>query len=189
MQFIFINGASSTGKTTLAREMIKEKKYSLYNSCIGCKHIETYQGEDAVILDFITPNTKLTMDALLKLILPGQLITNYMTKPFIYYRYHCKLLFIITTYDIQTIFTHLNRFNRYKPKITLEEFNDLMSYYIHLDEKYIYFQRWNFEAKKFEIKNKVKNYLYKQIKKYYQEKTEETKNFIEKTFKNLEEIK
>ncbi|MDO8008954.1 hypothetical protein, partial [Candidatus Phytoplasma australasiaticum] len=63
------------------------------------------------------------------------------------------------------------------------------SYYIHLDEKYIYFQRWNFEAKKFEIKNKVKNYLYKQIKKYYQEKTEETKNFIEKTFKNLEEIK
>ncbi|MGM8259467.1 AAA family ATPase, partial (plasmid) [Clostridium perfringens] len=56
MDCYFITGRSGTGKTTYAKQLAKEKGYSVYISSGSNDVLDSYQGQDCIILDDLRPS-------------------------------------------------------------------------------------------------------------------------------------
>ncbi|MFH5969149.1 AAA family ATPase, partial [Clostridium perfringens] len=56
MECYFITGKSGTGKTTYAKQLAKEMGYSVYISSGSNDVLDSYQGQDCIILDDLRPS-------------------------------------------------------------------------------------------------------------------------------------
>ncbi|MGM8317295.1 AAA family ATPase, partial [Clostridium perfringens] len=56
MECYFVTGKSGTGKTTYAKQLAKEKGYSVYISSGSNDVLDSYQGQDCIILDDLRPS-------------------------------------------------------------------------------------------------------------------------------------
>lgn len=101
MQCIFIQGDSGVGKTTYAKIICKDRKFTTYVSSGSNDVLDDYKGEDAIILDDLRPNC-LSLSDLLKMLdnnTASSVKSRFRNKVL-----ECKLIIITTTKDIETFF-------------------------------------------------------------------------------------
>lgn len=104
MKCIFITGQSGTGKTTYAKQIAEQKKYSVYVSSGSNDVLDDYQGQDCIILDDLRPSC-MGLSDLLKMLDTNTASTvksRYKNKVL-----ECKLIIITTTLDIDTFFQNV----------------------------------------------------------------------------------
>lgn len=113
MQVVYIQGASGTGKTTLAKKMAenyynfrldKEEKLNYYISSSSNDILDGYEGQECLILDDLRPSC-MGLSDLLKML-------DNNTSSLVKSRYYnkvleCKLLIITTVLDINTFFCNV----------------------------------------------------------------------------------
>lgn len=104
MDCYFITGRSGTGKTTYAKQLAKEKGYSVYISSGSNDVLDSYQGQDCIILDDLRPSC-MGLSDLLKMLdnnTSSTVKSRYKNKVL-----ECKLIIITTTLDIDTFFNNV----------------------------------------------------------------------------------
>lgn len=100
-QVVFIQGDAGTGKTTYAKKLAKDKGLSFYIAGASNDPLESYKGQDVLILDDLRGSAQ-RLDDLLKLLDNN---TTSLAKA----RYHnkvleCQIVIITTSQDINTFF-------------------------------------------------------------------------------------
>ena len=104
MNCIFITGDSGTGKTTYAKQIAKDKGYSVFVSSGSNDVLDDYKGQDCVILDDLRPSA-IGLSDLLKMLdnhTSSTVKSRYKNKVL-----ECKLMIITTTLDIDTFFKNV----------------------------------------------------------------------------------
>ncbi|WP_270558910.1 Rep family protein [Clostridium perfringens] len=104
MDCYFITGKSGTGKTTYAKQLAKERGYSVYISSGSNDVLDSYQGQDCIILDDLRPSC-MGLSDLLKMLdnnTSSTVKSRYKNKVL-----ECKLIIITTTLDIDTFFSNV----------------------------------------------------------------------------------
>lgn len=104
MECYFITGKSGTGKTTYAKQLAKEMGYSVYISSGSNDVLDSYQGQDCIILDDLRPSC-MGLSDLLKMLdnnTSSTVKSRYKNKVL-----ECKLIIITTTLDIDTFFSNV----------------------------------------------------------------------------------
>ncbi|HBI6976649.1 TPA: hypothetical protein K8M83_002937, partial [Clostridium perfringens] len=104
MECYFVTGKSGTGKTTYAKQLAKEKGYSVYISSGSNDVLDSYQGQDCIILDDLRPSC-MGLSDLLKMLdnnTSSTVKSRYKNKVL-----ECKLIIITTTLDIDTFFSNV----------------------------------------------------------------------------------
>lgn len=104
MDCYFITGASSSGKTTYAKELCKDKGYSYFVSSGSNDVLDGYKGQDVIILDDLRPSC-MGLSDLLKMLdnnTASTVKSRYKNKVL-----ECKLIIITTTLDIDCFFNNV----------------------------------------------------------------------------------
>jgi hypothetical protein len=104
MKCVYIYGDSGTGKTTLAKRMAKQQKYSVFVSSGSNDVLDGYQGQDCIILDDLRPAC-LGLSDLLKLLdnhTASTVKSRYSNKVL-----ECKLIIITTTLPLSNFFKNV----------------------------------------------------------------------------------
>lgn len=104
MECVFITGESGCGKTTYAKEIAKNKEYSIYVSSGSNDVLDSYSGEDCLILDDLRPSC-LGLSDLLKML-------DNNTSSTVKSRYYnkvleCKMIIITTVLSIDNFFNNV----------------------------------------------------------------------------------
>ena len=102
MECMYIQGASSSGKTTYAKKFAKSKGYSMFVSGTGADFMDGYSGEQCIILDDIRPST-MSLSDLLKM-LDNHTNTTAKSRYYNKVMTNCKLIIITTVLDMDTFF-------------------------------------------------------------------------------------
>ena len=104
MECIFITGDSGSGKTTYAKKICEDKGYS-YNVSSGSNDVlDSYKGQDAIILDDLRPSC-MGLSDLLKMLdnnTASTVKSRYKNKVL-----ECRLIVITTTLEIDVFFSHV----------------------------------------------------------------------------------
>lgn len=158
MDCYFITGASSSGKTTYAKELCKEKGYSYFVSSGSNDILDGYKGQEVIILDDLRPSC-LGLSDLLKMLdnnTASSVKSRYRNKVL-----ECKLIIITTTLNIEKFFNNVFE-NENESKIQLMRRCKL---YIEFDFENIKINIYNSMKREYEhistLKNKNK-YLQKE---------------------------
>lgn len=104
MRCIYIMGGSGTGKTTYAKEYAKKLGYSTFISSGSNDPLDSYAGQDCIILDDLRPSC-MGLSDLLKMLdnnTASTVKSRYFNKVL-----ECKLIIITTTLDIESFFKNV----------------------------------------------------------------------------------
>ena len=104
MECIFITGESGCGKTTYAKQLCDDKNFSYSVSSGSNDVLDSYKGQDAIILDDLRPSC-LGLSDLLKMLdnnTASTVKSRYKNKVL-----ECKLIIITTTLEIEQFFNHV----------------------------------------------------------------------------------
>lgn len=104
MNCIYIQGVSGAGKTTYAKRIAEDKKYSYYISSGSNDVLDDYKGEDCIILDDLRPSC-MGLSDLLKMLdnnTASSVKSRFKNKVL-----ECKLIIITTTLPIETFFRNV----------------------------------------------------------------------------------
>ena len=152
MDAIFITGSSGFGKTTYAKQLADEKKYSTYISSGSNDILDDYKGQDCIILDDLRPSS-LGLADLLKMLdnhTSSTVKSRYKNKVL-----ECKLIIITTVLDIDTFFKNVFA-EELETSIQLKR---RCGTHIRLEREYIYIKSWlnksNVYGQEFKIPNMV----------------------------------
>lgn len=104
MDVIFMTGDSGTGKTTYAKEIAKQRGFSVYVSSGSNDVLDDYKGQDCLILDDLRPSCMGLSDLL-------KMLDNHTTST-VKSRYknkilECKLIIITTVMNIDKFFNNV----------------------------------------------------------------------------------
>lgn len=113
LEVIYMTGESGSGKTTLAKEIAKNKGYSYYVSSASNDVVDSYAGQDCLILDDLRPSC-LGLSDLLKLLdnhTSSTAKSRYYNKTL-----ECKLIIVTTIMNIDEFFK--NVFQEQKEPLT-----------------------------------------------------------------------
>lgn len=105
MKVIYINGESGAGKTTYAKKMAEDKNMSYYVSSSSNDVLDSYKGQDCVILDDLRASS-LAFPDLLKLLdnhTNSSVKSRFKNKNLVY----CKMIIITSTLSIDMFFNGL----------------------------------------------------------------------------------
>jgi hypothetical protein len=104
MKCIYIYGGSGTGKTTFAKQIAKDKDYSIYISSGSNDVLDDYEGQSCLILDDLRPSC-LGLSDLLKMLDPN---TSSSVKSRFYNKVlECEMIIITTTMPIEAFFKNV----------------------------------------------------------------------------------
>lgn len=104
MDVIFMTGDSGTGKTTYAKEIAKQRGFSVYVSSGSNDVLDDYKGQDCLILDDLRPSC-MGLSDLLKMLdnnTTSSVKSRYKNKVL-----ECKLIIITTTLSIDNFFSNV----------------------------------------------------------------------------------
>lgn len=104
MEVIYMVGESGSGKTTLAKQIAKQKGYSYYISSASNDVLDSYSGQDCLILDDLRPSC-LGLSDLLKLLdnhTQSTAKSRYYNKTL-----ECKLIIVTTVMNIGEFFKNV----------------------------------------------------------------------------------
>lgn len=104
MDVIFMTGDSGTGKTTYAKEIAKQRNFSVYVSSGSNDVLDDYKGQDCLILDDLRPSC-MGLSDLLKMLdnnTSSSVKSRYRNKVL-----ECKLIIITTTLSIDNFFNNV----------------------------------------------------------------------------------
>lgn len=104
MNCIYIQGVAGAGKTTYAKRLAEDKKYSYYVSSGSNDVLDDYRGEDCIILDDLRPSS-LGLSDLLKMLdnnTASSVKSRFKNKVL-----ECKLIIITTTLPIDVFFRNV----------------------------------------------------------------------------------
>lgn len=113
LEVVYMTGESGSGKTTLAKEIAKNKGYSYYVSSASNDVVDSYAGQDCLILDDLRPSC-LGLSDLLKLLdnhTSSTAKSRYYNKTL-----ECKLIIVTTIMNIDEFFK--NVFQEQKEPLT-----------------------------------------------------------------------
>lgn len=116
MKVIYIQGESSAGKSTYAKKMAEDKNMSYYVSSSSNDVLDSYKGQDCLILDDLRSDS-MTFSDLLKMLdnnTSSSVKSRFKNKSLIY----CKLVIITTTQPLDDFIEKL-------PKSTTEDSTQL----------------------------------------------------------------
>lgn len=105
LEVIYITGRSGCGKTTLAKHIAKENKYSFYVSGSANDPLDGYKGQDCLILDDLRANTMKFSD-FIKMIdnnTDSKVKSRYYNKSLT----ECKLIIITSVYDMKAFYNNI----------------------------------------------------------------------------------
>ena len=104
LEVLYLTGDSGTGKTTYAKEIAKKHNYSYYVSSASNDVLDSYAGQDVLILDDMRPSC-LGLSDLLKL-LDNHTASTARSR---YYNkiLECKMIILTTVIDIEEFFNHV----------------------------------------------------------------------------------
>lgn len=104
LEVIYMVGDSGSGKTTYAKEIAKQKGYSYFVSSASNDILDSYSGQDCLILDDLRPSC-LSLSDLLKLL---DNHTSSTAKSRYYNKIlECKLIIITTVINIEDFFKNV----------------------------------------------------------------------------------
>lgn len=153
MKCVFIQGDSGVGKTTYAKIICKENKYTTYVSSGSNDVLDDYKGEDAIILDDLRPNC-LSLSDLLKMLdnnTASSVKSRFKNKVL-----ECKMIIITTTKDIETFFHEVFQ-NENETKIQLMRRCEL---YIKMHKKDMDLYLYNQKTREYEYLHSIENPVY-----------------------------
>lgn len=104
MEVIYMTGTSGSGKTTYAKQIAKNKGYSYYVSSASNDVLDSYAGQDCLILDDLRGSC-IGLSDLLKLLdnhTASTVKSRYYNKTL-----ECKLIIITTILNIEDFFTNV----------------------------------------------------------------------------------
>lgn len=104
MEVIYMTGTSGSGKTTYAKQIAKQKGYSYYVSSASNDVLDSYAGQDCLILDDLRGSC-IGLSDLLKLLdnhTASTVKSRYYNKTL-----ECKLIIITTILNIEDFFTNV----------------------------------------------------------------------------------
>lgn len=104
MECVFITGDSGTGKSTYAKQIAKNKGYSVYVSSGSNDILDDYKGQDCIILDDLRPSC-IGLSDLLKMLdnhTSSTIKSRYKNKVL-----ECKMIIITTTLNIDSFFNNV----------------------------------------------------------------------------------
>lgn len=150
MKAIYIYGDSASGKTTLAKDIAKEKGYSVYVSSGSNDVLDDYKGEDCIILDDLRPSC-LGLSDLLKMLdnnTSSSVKSRFKNKVL-----ECRMIIITTTKPIQTFFREVYD-SETETSVQLMRRCQVL---VHLTMEYMQQFVWNGKAREYMSTPKVPN--------------------------------
>ena len=142
MECIFISGDSGSGKTTMAKDMAKEKGLSYYVSSGSNDVLDDYKGQDCIILDDLRPSC-MGLSDLLKMLdnnTASTVKSRYRNKVL-----ECKLVIITTVLPLEEFFSHVFE-NEKEPVVQLQR---RCRTYIKLTKKNMSIGMWKVDSKEY----------------------------------------
>jgi len=136
MDVIYIHGDSQTGKTTYAKMIADEKRYSVYISSGTNDIMSDYLGEECIILDDLRASSVGLTD-LLKMLdnhTASTVKSRYVNKIL-----ECKLIIITTTMEIEEFFKHVFE----NDKESVIQLQRRCSTVIRMEKEFMYAKVWN----------------------------------------------
>jgi len=136
MEVIYIHGDSQTGKTTYAKMIADEKRYSVYISSGTNDIMSDYLGEECIILDDLRASSVGLTD-LLKMLdnhTASTVKSRYVNKIL-----ECKLIIITTTMEIEEFFKHVFE----NDKESVIQLQRRCSTVIRMEKEFMYAKVWN----------------------------------------------
>lgn len=104
MECIFITGDSGTGKTSYAKQVAKDRGFSVFVSSGSNDPLDDYKGQDCIILDDLRPSC-MGLSDLLKMLdnhTASTVKSRYKNKVL-----ECRLIIITTTLSIDSFFSNV----------------------------------------------------------------------------------
>ena len=136
MECYFITGDSGTGKTTYAKQIAREKGYSVFVSSGSNDVLDGYKGQDCIILDDLRPSC-MGLSDLLKMLdnhTASTVKSRYKNKSL----FECRLIIITTVLPIDTFFGKVFD-NEEEPIVQLKRrCNIMLHFYREEYECYVY---------------------------------------------------
>lgn len=135
MKCVFITGDSGTGKTTYAKQIANDNKYSIYISSSSNDVLDDYKGQDCIILDDLRPSS-MGLSDLLKMLdnhTASTVKSRYRNKVL-----ECKMIIITTTLTIDKFFN--NVFS--EERETIVQLKRRCSLHARVTMDYIYLSLW-----------------------------------------------
>lgn len=106
MRVIYINGESGAGKSTYAKKMAEDKGYSLFVSSSSNDILDSYKGQDCILLDDFREDS-MSFPDLLKLLdnhTNSTVKSRFKNKNLVY----CKLIIITSTLPLEKMIDNLS---------------------------------------------------------------------------------
>lgn len=156
MEVVFITGKSGTGKTTYAKKICEDKGYSYAISSSTNDIMDSYKGQDVLILDDLRP-TSLELVDLLKLLdnNTGSTVKSRYKNKFL----ECKMVIITTVLEIEHFYCDIKG-SEFEP---IEQFKRRCKTYVRLDEDNMYIRAFDTlimdYSKIYKLKNPVWEYI------------------------------
>lgn len=150
MRVIYINGESGAGKTTYAKQMAEEKGFSYYVSSSSNDVLDSYEGQDCLILDDLRASS-LAFPDLLKLLdnhTNSSVKSRFKNKHLVY----CKMIIITSTLSIDMFFNSL-----------AENENEDITQLKRRVEMLFELRRFDMDVKKYNKIKKDYSYIYKSL--------------------------
>lgn len=157
MECVFITGDAGSGKTTYAKDIAKQKNYSIFIADSGKNPLDGYGGEDCIILDDLRGSTMKVAD-LLKLLdnnTACAVSARYRNKNIAW----CKLIIITTVQDIDQFFR-----NVFQDEIeTANQLKRRCRYVVHMTKSKMWFDVWTDAEQKYISTKPVGNVVMEQF--------------------------
>lgn len=169
---IYIEGASGCGKTTYAKMLCDQKRYSYCVSSSGNDPLQDYKGQDALILDDLRADS-MTASDLLKLLdnhTRSSVRSRYSNK----WLFECKLIIITSVLPLNEFFKTMKNGDD-EP---IEQFRRRCETLITMDKQSIKVRVYDSEKQTYDVIADLKNTIKEKYQHQMEKKKEKAKGFI-----------